>query len=691
VGAEFLSGTGGSGRIAPAAGTGVFFTNGSLSGTEIFDRVGGDITDPDCISSGGVDRGDGRCRYNFIDQRRIIAEEERLQIFSQLDFELTDRLNFFSEASFSRNEITDAIGGAVLRGSPNTPHDGGFFVGADNPFNFFVDDGAGGIRLATAAEQANPATVYSDVITRQRPLGAAFDGECDGDDDFFCADDIVTTFDNLRFAGGFDYEISDNWIFNTSFTYADNSYTRSQDRDFDGEDFQAAINAGRWNPFASAIVNPDGLARDGSTLGNTEEDLLLFSNTITEKGSVTQLVGEGVLSGDTGFSLGGGNIALAVGGQYRKLGFEYTPDGRRQSGDNGRNEVEAAIPYTTQDVYALFAEANLPISDRFETQLALRFEDYGDRGGDTIDPKVSAKFDVTDQFAVRGSWGTSFQAPSIRQVSGAVGSAGVQDPLLGPAGGSFNVTVFTAGAPDLSSQSAENFNIGAILRTGNGFDISADFWTYNYQDLILPGGSAQSIVDAVAAGTLPADRVLRDGAGQLNAVFTGFENRGDADAQGFDINARYTPNWWNFGKMTFDASTTIVTKFTSTEFAGLDGMGDLKGSRNNGNAFGSVPDVKFNFGATLQKDNHTANVSVRHIGEYTDDQRDNPIDAQTTVDARYALELDELFGFAGTTLTVGVVNLFDEDAPRIEERPLFDTEVHDPRGRQFYVGFKQSF
>ena len=62
------------------------------------------------------------------------------------------------------------------------------------------------------------------------------------------------------------------------------------------------------------------------------------------------------------------------------------------------------------------------------------------------------------------------------------------------------------------------------------------------------------------------------------------------------------------------------------------------------------------------------------------------------MDARYAITLDELFGGStGTTLTVGVVNLFDKDAPRLEERPLFDTEVHDPRGRQIYVGFKQGF
>lgn len=676
LGGEFNSGTGSPGRFQLA------LPNGSGG----FTRTGNTLADPDCVAAGGILRGSA-CRYNFIDQRRIIAEEERIQVFSQLDFELADKLDFFGEVSFSENEIRDALGGAVLR---NTTNDGGFLVNEDHPFNYFVSNGTGGIAYDPTAVAGGADVV--PVIFRGRPLGSAYDGDCADGEDFLCAEDIVTTFRNTRFMGGLDYELNDSWILNGSFTFSDNSYTRTQPRDFGAAEFQSAIDSGRWNPFGSSIVRPTEIGRDGiSTAGNTQEDLDLFSFSITETGKVTQAVAEVILSGDTGIELGGGNVAVAVGGQYRELGFEFTPDGRRQSGNNGRNEVEAAIPLTTQDVYAVFAEALVPVSDRFETQFALRYEDYGDSGGSTLDPKVSAKFDITDQFAVRGSWGTSFQAPSIRQVSGAVGSAGVEDPRLGAAGGSFNVTVFTSGSPDLTSQSAENFNIGAIVKSDFGLNLSADFWTYDYRDLILPGGSAQSIVNDVEDGLLPDSRVLRDQAGQLNAVFTGFENRGDASAQGFDINARYTPEWWSFGDMTFDASTTIVTKFDSTEFAGLDGNGDLKGSRNNGNAFGAVPDVKFNFGATLSKDQHTANVSLRHIASYTDDQTSNPIDAQTTVDARYALDLGEVLGLAGTSVTVGAVNIFDEDAPRIEERPLFDTEVHDPRGRQIYVGFRQSF
>ena len=70
----------------------------------------------------------------------------------------------------------------------------------------------------------------------------------------------------------------------------------------------------------------------------------------------------------------------------------------------------------------------------------------------------------------------------------------------------------------MEPQSATNYNLGLVGRLDT-LDISFDYFNYEYEDLVLPGGSAQSIVNATPNG--PA--VLRDAAGQLNAVFTGFE------------------------------------------------------------------------------------------------------------------------------------------------------------------------
>lgn len=667
IGALYLSGTGSPGRISRAVPSGSTFVLGST------------LADPDCVAGGGVLTSATTCSYPFIDQRRVIAEEERLQTLAQFEYELADRLTVFTELSYSRNEIRDAIGGTVLN---RTQVAGGFLVPTSHPFNYFVANGATGIRYAGPAEfAANPALQAVNVIFRGRPIGAAGDGEA--------APDLVTTFSNQRLAAGLDYELSDSLTLSGSYTYSQNSYTRSQPHDFDSGLFQQALINGTYNPFGTAISNPTLVGKDGRSLaGNSEAELNTFSFTINDTGKTVQQVGELILSGEAGISLPGGPLSFALGVQARSVGFENIPDGRRQSGANGRDEIEPAIPYTTQSVVAAFGEVALPVLDRLNISAALRYEDYGDKGGSTVDPKISGKFDVTDFLSFRASYGTSFQAPSIRQVSGTVSNSSVNDP---PNPGSFNVTVFSSGSANLESQSASNLNLGFVLNTQFGLKMSVDYFTYKYRNLILPEGDPQFIVDEVRAGRLPASRVVRDGAGQLRQVFTQFLNRGDANAAGLDINLRYSPKLFESTDITFDATSTIITKFRSTDFLGLDGRGDLKGSRNFANAFGSVPDFKLNAGVTIEHGVHSVNVSGRYIGEYVDDQTRLPIKSQLTMDARYTVSLDAFLGGDGTSLTVGAINLFDVDPPALTVRPGYDNEVHDIRGRQLYVSLKHKF
>lgn len=669
IGNLYSSGTGAPGRISRAVPSGSTFVLGST------------LADPDCVAGGGVLASATSCTYPFIDQRRVIAAEDRLQIFSQFDYRVSDKLTLFSELSYSRNEMRDVIGGTVLN---RTQVAGGFLVPANHPFNYFVASGATGLRYAGPAEfAANPALQAVPVIFRGRPIGRAGDGDN--------APDLTTVFNNQRVVFGFDYEISDAVFLSASYTNASNRYSRSQPRDYDSALFQQAITNGIWNPFGTAISNPNLIGKDGRSLaGNSEQELNTFSFTINDTGRVTQEVAELVLSGDSSIALPGGDISFALGAQWRSLGYENIPDGRRQSGANGRDEVEPAIPFSRQDVNAVFAELALPFFDRLQTQAAIRYEDYGDLGGSTVDPKFSARFEVNDSLALRASYGTSFQAPSIRQVAGSVGNASVTDPLIG-GNTSFNVTVFTDGSDDLEPQSASNLNLGFVLRTDFGLDMAADYFTYDYSNLILPDGDPQFIVNQVAAGALPARRIVRDGFGQLRQVFSQFQNRGDARAEGVDVNVRFDPRWFDSFDLVFDASTTIITKFTSTDFAGLDGRGDLRGSRNFANAFGSVPDFKLNAGATLDYQDHSFNVSGRYIGSYTDDQSRVAIDSQLTIDARLTLSLAAFTDSEKSTITFGAINLFDVDPPALTSRPGYDNEVHDIRGRQLYVSLSHKF
>jgi iron complex outermembrane receptor protein len=669
-----------SGAFDSSTGSPGRFNLAQNNGDGTFSRTGNTLADPDCLAAGGLLDGQN-CRYYFINQRRLIAEEERFQVFSQANYDLTDKINVFAEAGFSRNEIIDGAGGLLTR---VTTQDGGFLVPGDHPFNFFVSDGAGGISYAgPEAFAADPNLQAVDLIYRGRILGRDGDGggaEFGGRD----AEDINTVFTNTRLLGGFDYSLNDNWLLNASYMFSKSDFSRVQPRDWDIDEFQAQIIAGNWNPFGTRLVNPGLISpKDPDAIAANSDEIYNRINLLrSDRAEVTQQVAEAILSGQTGIELGGGEIALAVGGQYRLLDLADIPDGRYQSGNNRLNQTVPAV-FGDQSAYAIFGEVVFPLTEALEIQTALRYEDYGSDGGDTIDPKVAVKFDLNDNVTLRGSWGTSFQAPSIRQISGVISNAAIVDPA-DPGAGNFNITVTTLGSDDLTPQSAENLNLGVIFRTDFGLDLTADYWTYDYEGLILPGADPQFIFDQVFAGNLPADRASREASGQPASVIANFVNGGSAQTSGIDLVGRYRFEGLG-GDMTLDASTTIITEFDSSEF------GDIKGTRNFTNGFGSAPDFKWNAGVTYERGNHTANITGRFIGSYLDDQNDADVDSQFTLDARYSVVFDQLFGGEGTTLNVGLVNVLDQDPPRLQSRPFYDEEVHDLRGRQFYVGIKQNF
>ena len=668
------SGTGSPGRFNAA----VLDANGN------YQRAGNTLADPDCVAAGGILDG-SNCRYHFLNQRRVIPAEKRFQIYTTANYDVSDNFNAFAEVGFSRNEVTDGVGGNLVR---NFPNGGGWLVPGDHPFNFFVSDGNGGITYAgPEAFAADPTLQAVDLIYRGRPLGSDADGDNQSE--------IKTVFTNTRLVGGFDFQLSDNWNLYSSYTYANSDFSRVAPNEWVIDDFQAAILSGAWNPFGTRIVSPNLISPiDGvSTAGNSQVVQDSFSTTRNDVALTRLQVGEAILSGTPGLELGGGDLAVAAGAQYREVLLSDIPDGRYQTGNNRLGDVLTPIVAQKQTVYALFGEVVAPVTNSLELQAALRYEDYGD-GLDTLDPKISGKWDVTEDISLRGSWGTSFQAPSIRQAAETFSTTAVTDPDPNGNAGATIITTIQQGSPDLVPQNASNLNLGVVYQNDGGLKFSGDYFHYDYQDLILAGADPQSIVNDCFAGvidTTTCARISQRGQdGQLATVIQEIVNGGSAEVDGFDLVANYTTDLFG-GSVRFDANSTIITKYEATDPDGV--VTDIRNNRNTTNGFGSVPAFRLNAGVTYNLDAHTFTVFGRHIGSYDDDDSGEDIDSNTTFDVRYDVQLGELFELPGETtrLSVGATNVFDVIPPLLVNRPRVDFEVHDPRGRSFYVSLKQNF
>ena len=123
-----------------------------------------------------------------------------------------------------------------------------------------------------------------------------------------------------------------------------------------------------------------------------------------------------------------------------------------------------------------------------------------------------------------------------------------------------------------------------------------------------------------------------------------------------------------------------------------------------GSAFtssGTVPRLKMVMQNSWKWTDWTASAFINYSGHYEEfsTPRGVPRDAETYVtgdlQVSYKFRTPKLGG--NTTLTVGVLNAWDENNPYVTENVTgsgnsgFDAQVADPRGRFFYVQLRQAF
>lgn len=684
--------------------------------------------DPNCEAAGGVHLRpedffglqDPFCRYHFVDQVSIIADEQRTQVFAELDWELTDTVLFYGEASFSDNFIEGDVGGQGF--NDGRAVGGGITVLPSHPFNFFIEDptDAGGLVWIDPAAWDPAIHTAATLRLIGRPLGAEVNNS-----------DLTEQFhqdrDYTRFVTGLEFQLPRDWFLDVSYTVSKSEGVREDPHRYQADPFQDLIRSGEWNPFGTRLADPGlvspkdaadtaacAAARDGTcTAGNTQATQGQFDWRSVSSGRADEQVIDVIASGEA-FTVGDTPVAIAVGGQFRDAGFVFP------------NALSDDPPFIgKQNILAFFAETIIPFGDFAELQLAVRNEDYGG-GVSTTDPKLSFEITPNEWFAFRGSWGTSFQAPTMRQQAIAGTRQFLDDPAspTGP-GGSLvcndiglnnSVGITFTGAPDLGPQESDNLSLGLVFVTDR-FRASIDYWNFDYTNLIASPESPQAIVenDCLDDGIPNDPRITRNAGGQLSDIESFFVNVGAVETDGFDVRADYTMDFGG-GNLVFNLASTFVNKFD----VDTDGDGttvfDGAGNRNFRNNFRTMPEIRAYSGATWLTGNHAVNVTVRYVDSYRNDQSNNAkVDSWTTLDAQYSYTFEGLIGDGETTLTIGAKNLTDEDPPALSranadgtpvtrffddgrynrgwiDRPGYDSVAgHDIRGRIVYFRFKQSF
>jgi iron complex outermembrane receptor protein len=512
------------------------------------------FNDNSCVELGGVLAGAANgtgCRFQYTQFDNLVNDEYHYQLYGELNFDLTDDIEFHAEVLWARHDVPDervspaqsttqfpapivASGGSAGGGVSPYPA-----VGQNQQSRFYVPPSNPGL-IAFLANPANcPAlgtictnAAANGVIASQtlwRPQGYGGNQMYGGDG----AQHQRRMAETFRVAGGFKGHIFDDIGWDASLTYHD-AHGFNSTPDISVNRMQYALlglggplcnqqtgtpgvgNCRYFNPFANAYPNNPAIGNTNSnyvSAANTHNlDLLNWIHQRLDADVYTKLfTADLVFNGELPWELGGGAVGWAAGAQYRYDSYEVrtpanydilaTPcvdsppygDGIPVCrGGTGAFTFYPAIDNFQIDrtVSAAFGEMKLPITDTLEISGAIRYEYYGGNFGSTTNPKISIRWQALDWLAFRGSAGTTFRAPT--QASITPGSSRNLAQFNLPGVGNLYRPVDTANNPNLEPETADTYNVGVIVSAGN-FRGTLDYFKFKFEDE-LTNETAASVV-----------------------------------------------------------------------------------------------------------------------------------------------------------------------------------------------------
>ena len=386
------------------------------------------------------------------------------------------------------------------------------------------------------------------------------------------------------------------------------------------------------------LINGTNAQRDFDVGGYEQEEITVtvdFSTPLSDSLNLAY----GAEYRDEKFTQNGGESASYVGGGSSGLGG-IAPE---SSGSNSR------------DNYAFYGDLEQEVTDSFFMQYAVRYEDFSDFG-DTINYKLASRYNVTDDFTVRGSVSTGFHAPTPGQANLrsspttfdnmnniiVVGLLPADDPEVAALGGK-----------PLKEEEALNFSAGFAYQLGEQTSVTVDGY----------------LVEV-------SDRIYRTSVGDVSF----YTNALDVEHQGVDLVLTSGHAWSD------DIDTNFILSY---------GYGDIKVTGNkliNGNQVVSddtVEDIENNYpehkwtatANTAFSDKVNLMLRARYIGEHYDERgnisgtSDNgksaKIDGIAYVDIELRYDINTELSFA-----VGGSNIFD----------TYPTEIRDEPGQANRIG-----
>jgi len=605
--------------------------------------------------------GTPRCAYDFAGDNWLLPKTERIGLFVKGVADFTPNVQGFAEVGYTNNTTNQSAAA--------TPSS--YLVPAANPSNPFGSTVTGIYRALDIGLRLN------EIESENTRVVAGLRGN----------------------AAGWDWETAGTWSKNDVTNTGSNYIKTSELTQAIGGTLPGFVGK-YYNLVDNSKNSPEMLQR------------LRYN---TYRWGESELYGFDAKGSRELFQLSGGSAAIAVGGEWYHESISDTRDPASANFEIAGSGGTAAAGDRNRT--SLYAELSLPFFKGFESQWALRYDDYSDFGS-KVSPKIGMSYRPVSDFLIRGGWGQGFRAPSLVELY--LGSSisfpnvrdqprcdaytaafGASDARTRGVCGTPQVRTTSAGNPKLDAEESENIYAGFVWDLTKDLSFSFDYYNIKHTNRVTsptpsyvianfpecPGGCANG-TDRTVRNT---DDIAANAPGALwgttgtnpdrSGIFYGYFNATKQSTYGYDAEIRYRFSVGGWGNFTTSAFGTYIGDFKRQDAPGGDMnqyVGTYEYPRIRATATGLweigpwASTLRYNWRDSFDQ----------YYQEFVE-----RVDSYGTWDLQVAYK-----GFKNTTITAGAINLFNNKPPFADQQWTgYADTVDSPRGGFYYISASYKF